>query len=58
MDGIGQVFSPNLVTSLAMMCYFAAQDLDAMETYLSKDAADFHRWQVQNMGLETPGGAS
>ncbi len=49
-----QIFSADLVASLAMMCYFADQDLVAMETYLSADAADFHKWQLDNMALEAP----
>ena len=31
-EEIGEVFSPYLVASLAMMCCFAAQDLTLMET--------------------------
>lgn len=45
-----------LIKSLPMMCCFAAQDLDLMEIYLSKDAADFHRHQVSELAIETPGG--
>ena len=56
-EEIGEVFSPCLVASLAMMCCFAAQDLALMETYLGPDAASFHQNQIEELALRTPGGA-
>ncbi len=49
-----QVFSADLVASLAMMCYFADQDLTLLETGLGTDAADFRQWQLDNMAREAP----
>ena len=48
------VFAPYLVSSLAMMCTFAAQDLALLETGLGTDAADFRQWQLDNMAREAP----
>ena len=54
-DDVGDVLHPDLCKSLAKMCSFAAQDLDLMEIYLSKDAADFHQNQIEELAAQAPG---
>ena len=56
-DDKEEVFSPDLLKSLPMLCMFAARDLMSVETYLGGDAADFHRTQVEELALHAPGGA-
>ena len=57
-DGeVTEVFGPDLLKSLPLLCCMAAQDLDLVELYLGDDAASFHQNQLDEMAIETPGGA-
>ena len=51
-----EVFSPDLLKTLPLLCMFAARDLAFLEIYLSKDAADFHKNQIKELALQAPGG--
>ena len=52
------VVSPDLILSIPRVCRLAARDLDYVELYLGEDAASFHKNQVEELALQTPGGAS
>ena len=54
---VTDIFGPDLLKSLPQLCRFAAQDLDLVEVYLSPDVVDFHKNQLDEMAIETPGGA-
>ena len=56
-EEVKAVFGPDLLKSLPQLCRFAACDLDLVEMYLSPDAVDFHKNQLKEMAIETPGGA-